>query len=160
MWSATPSCGDVGVLLGEPFRRVGRLFAALGSLASHQLYGLVEAGRVDQRDLAAAVAVCDHAARPAAHRRRHRFHHHPQQADVVVDLDGDHVQLAEPHEQVAAGAVGGLVMTARTRVRRGLGQRRGVPDRVLGRCRSWRARPLSAGHQATCAPPTPHRNTV
>ena len=51
----------------------------------------------------------------------------------------------EAHQQIAAGAVGQVVMAARSRTRRRLGQRRGLPVGQLGRSRSWRPRPLTPG---------------
>jgi hypothetical protein len=51
--------------------------------------------------------------------------------DVV--LDGGHVQTVQTTEQVATGAVGGVVMAARSGTRRRLGQRRGPSDGLLGR---------------------------
>ena len=151
----SPRPGDLLVLLGEDLRRTRRLDAAPGPLAPDQPDRPVEARRIDQHHVTAAVAARNDTARRATHRGPKRLDPHREQPDVVVELDGDHVQLAEPDEQVATRAVVGVVMAARSDVRRRLRQRRGLPDRVLGRSRSWRPRPLSPGHHDTGAPLTP-----
>lgn len=151
----SPRPGDLLVLLGEDLRRTRRLDAAPGPLAPDQPDRPVEARRIDQHHVTAAVAARNDTARRATHRGPGRLDPHREQPDVVVELDGDHVQLAEPDEQVATRAVVGVVMAARSDVRRRLRQRRGLPDRVLGRSRSWRPRPLSPGHHDTGAPLTP-----
>lgn len=55
---------DVGFLIGEHYGRARGSFAAPGPLAPHQLHRPVKARRVDQGDVAAAVAMGDHAATP------------------------------------------------------------------------------------------------
>lgn len=119
--------GHLLVLLSEDPRGAGSLFAAPGPLAPHQPHRPVEARCVDQRDVAATVAVRDHATGRAAHRRTRRLNANGEQSDVVVVLDRGHVQVAEADEQIASGAVRGVVIAARSRVRRRLGQRRGLP---------------------------------
>jgi hypothetical protein len=66
---------------------------------------MVEAWRVDQSDLPATVAMRDHAARAASHRRRRRSDIDGGQSEVVVELDTEDVQAVETDEQVESGAV-------------------------------------------------------
>ena len=151
---------DVGVLLGEHLRWAQRLLAAPGPLAPHDADWPVEAWRVDERDVAAAVAACDHTAGWAAHRRSRRLDADNELADVVVEIDARHVQTIESNEKIAARAVAGVVMAARAGTRRRLGQRRGPSERCAWSPLILRAStlltPTSRHHRRAAHP---HRNS-
>ena len=71
-------------------------------------------------------------------------------SSVTTLLDAGDMQTAQPDQQVTEGAVGSVVMAARSVTRRRLTQRRGPPVGQPGCFRSWRHRPLSRGnHTAT-----------
>ena len=99
-------------------------------LAPDQPNRPVEARRVDQRDVASAVTVCHDPAGRAAHRRPSRLDADGEQPDLAVELHDRDMESVETDEQIAARAVAGVVMAARSDVRRRLGQRRGPSERV------------------------------
>ncbi len=89
------------VLLGEHPDRARRLNTPPRPLAPHQPHRPVEAGRVDQDHVAAAVTVRDDAASTAAHHRGRGLRPHGQHPDVDVAVHTRDVQAVKPDEQIA-----------------------------------------------------------
>ena len=131
-----PGARDRVVLLGEHPGRAARLDASPDPLAPAQFNRPAEARRVDQPNLAAAVAGHHDPADPAALDPRRRLDHHPQHRPALTGhlLHAGHVQAGETNETVAAGAV--ATGRTRARARRTLRHRRGLPIEKLGRFRS------------------------
>jgi hypothetical protein len=148
------------VLLGEHLCRTRWFLAAPGPLAPDQPNRPVEAWRVDQRDVASAVTVCHDPAGRAAHRRPSRLDADGEQPDLAVELHDRDMESVETDEQIAARAVAGVVMAARSDVRRRLGQRRGPSERVAWSLLILRAStPLTPQPRSHRRAAHPHRNS-
>lgn len=66
------------------------------------------------------MAARDHTTGRAAHRRPGRLDPNDEQTDVIIELDRGHMQTVETDEQIAARAVAGVGMAARSNTRRWL----------------------------------------
>ena len=120
---------DRVVAFGERPRLASVVDAAPRPLAPHQPHRPTEARHVNQRHVAAAVAVRDHPTHHARHRGGRRFDGHLEHVTFGVVTHREHMHTGQADEHITPRAIRGTIIRTRAAARRRLGHRRGPSSR-------------------------------
>ena len=155
-----PRPRELSALLGERPHRTPPLSDSQVRLRQTNFTGRPKPRHVDQAHVATAVAASDDHAPRAPSARARPLDHHLHPAPALGDpMDLNDMERLEPDQQITAVALprigADIGTTTRASTRRRLGHRRGLPVRLLGRTKLWKAPTHPAQVMTAC--PSRHR---